>query len=152
MSPLAGLRRHTPLGRALGCSAAAVVLVGRRTAVVVPGRSASTASTPLRLAGKGAIVTGGGTGIGRGVALALAAEGCDVVITGRRPAPLDETVQEAARRGLDGSVRAFPVDAADQDQTPLVRHALEAFDGKLVRPHAGSCAQAEPLRSPDHGA
>ena len=96
-------------------------------------------------------MTGGGTGIGRGVALALAAEGCDVVITGRRPAPLDETVQEAARRGLIGSVQAFSVDAADQDQTPLVRHALEAFDGKLVRPQAGSCAQVNPLRCPHHG-
>lgn len=88
----------------------------------------------MRLAGKGAIVTGGGTGIGRGVALALAAEGCNVIITGRRPAPLDGTVQEAARRGLAGSVQAFPVDASDQDQTPLVREALKAFGGKLVRP------------------
>ena len=38
-----------------------------------------------RLAGKTALVTGGGTGIGLGVALALAREGCRVAIAGRRP-------------------------------------------------------------------
>lgn len=102
--------------------------------MVVPGRTASTGnSQTLRLAGKGAIVTGGGTGIGRGVALALAAEGCNVIITGRRAAPLDGTVQEAINRGLAGSVQAFSVDASDQDQTPLVHEALKSFDGKLVR-------------------
>jgi NAD(P)-dependent dehydrogenase (short-subunit alcohol dehydrogenase family) len=41
-----------------------------------------------RLAGKTALVTGGGTGIGLGIALALAREGCRVAIAGRRAEPL----------------------------------------------------------------
>lgn len=45
----------------------------------------------MQLAGKTALVTGGGTGIGRGVAIAFAAAGAKVVITGRREAKLQET-------------------------------------------------------------
>lgn len=44
----------------------------------------------MRLAGKTALVTGGGTGIGWGIARALAQEGCRVAITGRREQPLRE--------------------------------------------------------------
>jgi NAD(P)-dependent dehydrogenase (short-subunit alcohol dehydrogenase family) len=44
------------------------------------------------LSGKTALVTGGGTGIGWGTAVALAQEGCRVAITGRRP----EVLREAA--------------------------------------------------------
>jgi NADP-dependent 3-hydroxy acid dehydrogenase YdfG len=45
----------------------------------------------MRLKGKTAVVTGGGTGIGAGCALALAKEGCRVVISGRREDKLKET-------------------------------------------------------------
>ena len=45
------------------------------------------------LSGKVAIVTGGGTGIGRGVAVMLAARGCKVLLCGRRKAPLEETLK-----------------------------------------------------------
>jgi NAD(P)-dependent dehydrogenase (short-subunit alcohol dehydrogenase family) len=44
----------------------------------------------MRLAGKTALVTGGGTGIGLGIALGLAEEGCRVAISGRREAKLRE--------------------------------------------------------------
>ncbi|WP_299826898.1 SDR family NAD(P)-dependent oxidoreductase [uncultured Roseobacter sp.] len=44
----------------------------------------------MTLAGKHALVTGGGTGIGLAIAKMLAAEGCLVTITGRRQAVLDE--------------------------------------------------------------
>jgi NAD(P)-dependent dehydrogenase (short-subunit alcohol dehydrogenase family) len=61
---------------------------------------------------KVAIVTGGGTGIGRSAALALARDGFAVVIAGRRPEPLEETAREAEAAGL--RVLAVPADVADQ--------------------------------------
>jgi 3-oxoacyl-[acyl-carrier protein] reductase len=43
----------------------------------------------LGLTGKVALVTGSSRGIGRGVALTLAAEGCDVMLTGRGEGPTE---------------------------------------------------------------
>jgi peroxisomal 2,4-dienoyl-CoA reductase len=62
------------------------------------------------LAGRTALVTGGGTGICRGIALAFAALGCNVAITSRRQEHLDPTVEELKRLdvkaiGLSGDVR-----------------------------------------------
>jgi NAD(P)-dependent dehydrogenase (short-subunit alcohol dehydrogenase family) len=56
-----------------------------------------------------AIVTGGGTGIGRASALALARNGFAVVITGRRREPLDET----ARAAGEAQIIPFPADVSD---------------------------------------
>ena len=57
-----------------------------------------------------AVVTGGGSGIGRGGALALSEAGWTVVVAGRRPEPLAETVELMAGPGL-----AVPADVADPD-------------------------------------
>ncbi len=59
------------------------------------------------LAGRTALVTGGGTGICRGIALALAAHGCDVAIASRTAAHLEPTAAEIASLG----VRALAVSA-----------------------------------------
>jgi NAD(P)-dependent dehydrogenase (short-subunit alcohol dehydrogenase family) len=53
----------------------------------------------MRFTDKVAIVTGGGTGIGQGAAIALAAEGAKVMVTGRRLDPLKETVMEIEKAG-----------------------------------------------------
>src|SRR5262245_66152137 len=49
--------------------------------------------------GKVALVTGGGSGIGRSAALALQADGWNVVVAGRRKAELDKTVEMAKPGG-----------------------------------------------------
>ena len=46
-----------------------------------------------------ALITGAGSGIGRGVALALAHKGYSVVLTGRRAEPLAETIAQAGEAG-----------------------------------------------------
>lgn len=77
----------------------------------------------MRLEGKVAIVTGGGTGIGAAVARRFAAEGAHVVVTGRRPEPLEAVAAETA--GL-----AVPGDVADPAQAPAaVATAVERFGG-----------------------
>lgn len=82
-----------------------------------------------RLEGQVAIVTGGGSGIGRGVAVALATEGAQVVVCGRRSAPLDETVSAINMVGGDGlAIQADVSDPAEIDH--LVNSTLKAF-GKI---------------------
>src|SRR4029453_18160655 len=82
------------------------VLGGRRVhhrAGHRPQRRSSHLMDRFDLTGRVAIITGGGTGIGRGAALVLAEHGADVVLAGRRPEPLESTAQEITalgRRGL----------------------------------------------------
>ena len=58
--------------------------------------------TTQSLTNKTAVITGGGSGIGQGIALAFAREGINVVICGRRAEALERTVQLAA--GLAGQM------------------------------------------------
>src|ERR1700681_851949 len=58
---------------------------------------------------KVALVTGAGSGIGRAAAVALAAHGYRVVLTGRRQEPLDETARMAGKDRL--AIRADVADA-----------------------------------------
>jgi 3-oxoacyl-[acyl-carrier protein] reductase len=53
----------------------------------------------LKLKGKVAVITGSSRGIGAGVAVALAAEGCDVVLHGRDQAALKEVEAQVAKLG-----------------------------------------------------
>jgi 3-oxoacyl-[acyl-carrier protein] reductase len=53
----------------------------------------------LGLKGKAALVTGSSRGIGRGVALGLAAEGCDLMLTGRDQAALEEVAETIRSNG-----------------------------------------------------
>ena len=68
----------------------------------------------LDFTGKVAIVTGGGTGLGREVARGLADMGADVAVAGRRLGPIEETAREveaAGRRSL-----AISTDVIDSTQ------------------------------------
>lgn len=79
------------------------------------------------LAGKTAIVTGGGRGIGRATALALATAGADVVVTARTQRQIDETAETIAALGRRSL--AVPADVSDPDDVDqMVDAALEAFE------------------------
>lgn len=82
------------------------------------------------LEGRRALVTGGGTGIGRAVAWQLAATGADVAILGRRPEPLAETA--AWISAAFPNVRVLPVtaDVREAEQVDgALDEVLDAFDG-----------------------
>ena len=82
--------------------------------------------TPEANAGKVALVTGGGTGIGAATALELARTGAAVVICGRRPEPLEAV--RASIEAAGGSCLALPTDVREPDQVEaLVDAALERF-------------------------
>ena len=74
-------------------------------------------------AGKVALVTGGGTGIGRATAMELARTGAKIVVCGRRPEPL-----EAVQAELGEDCLAVPTDVREPEQVAaLVDRALERF-------------------------
>jgi citronellol/citronellal dehydrogenase len=81
---------------------------------------------PNLLDGQVAIVSGGGSGLGRATALELAACGARVVVCGRRPEPLEETVSQAEQ----GRCEAHPCDVREEGEVDdLVDAVLERHGG-----------------------
>jgi peroxisomal 2,4-dienoyl-CoA reductase len=81
------------------------------------------------LRGRVALVTGGGTGICRGIALAFAAHGCDVAITSRKREHLDPTVAEL--RGFGVRALGHPADVRHPDAVNGMMSAVVHELGRL---------------------
>lgn len=79
-----------------------------------------------KLDGKVAIVTGGGTGIGKGIARAFAAEGARVVIASRSEQALNDAAQE-----IGGSVLGVPTDLKIEAQVVALFERTLAEMGQL---------------------
>src|SRR5882757_3902735 len=84
---------------------------------------------PDLLAGKTALVTGGGTGIGRAIALQLAACGASVAVAGRRPDPLQAVCLELEAGGVEAL--AVPTDIREPDQVERMVAAVADRLGRI---------------------
>lgn len=83
---------------------------------------------PRRLEGKIALITGGGTGIGRAIALMFAREGARIVVAGRRSEPLQEVVGRI--REFGGTATISRGDVAKAERVELMVHgAIYNFGG-----------------------
>ncbi|MEV7602048.1 glucose 1-dehydrogenase [Kitasatospora sp. NPDC089797] len=102
-----------------------------------------------RFADKSVLVTGAGSGIGRGIALAFAQEGARVAVAGRSAGPLAETVELIERAG--GRAVALTGDVTDAaDAARLVRETVEHFGGLDVAVNnAGVFGAAGPVAEID---
>lgn len=90
-----------------------------------------------------AVVTGAGSGIGRAVALALANDGFEVIMAGRRAQALDET----ATLSTSGRLHAHVTDVSDFDQVQALFDHVEKTYGRLdvLFNNAGRGAPAVPM-------
>lgn len=84
----------------------------------------------LSFSGRTYLVTGGGSGIGKGVATGLAQAGANVVIVGRNADRLSAAADEIGG-GATGRVLARPADVTDEDQVVGVIAAATEWNGRL---------------------
>jgi len=94
--------------------------------------------------GRVALVTGGGRGIGRATAVALAAAGASVVVTARTVAELEDVVAEVAGAGGEGA--ALACDLSDRAQSAAVVERAAAILGPIdiLVNNAGVGGSADP--------
>jgi 2,4-dienoyl-CoA reductase [(3E)-enoyl-CoA-producing], peroxisomal len=91
--------------------------------------SSSSIFRPDLLAGRRALVTGGGTGIGRGIARAFLAHGARVCITSRKAEVIEAAAAELANE-TGGKVMAHAADVRDPDQvSAALAAAADRFGG-----------------------
>jgi NAD(P)-dependent dehydrogenase (short-subunit alcohol dehydrogenase family) len=108
-----------------------------------------TSDPAFDLTGRVALVTGGGTGIGRATALLLAERGADVAIAGRRLEKLEPTGEEI--RKLGRRALCVPADVRQPDQVAAMIEGVIAEFGRLdiLINNAGGAAVHMPLAKLD---
>ena len=79
----------------------------------------------LRLNNKRALVMGGGAGLGRAVALSLAAEGAHIVVAGRTQAKLEDAVAEITAAGGKASALVWDLTELNQIEARAAQAASQ---------------------------
>lgn len=107
----------------------------------------------LSLAERTYLVTGGGSGIGKGAAVAIVASGGDVVLAGRNADKLAAAAAELGEIG-GGQVNYEPADITDEDEVARLVEAATAWHGRLdgVVHSAGGSETIGPLTQIDSAA
>ena len=107
------------------CSLGRFVSVGR----FPPCVASEVMSALFDLSGRKALVTGGGRGLGRAIAIGLAEHGADVAVTSRTVAELDDTA--AAIRGIGRECLVVPGDASRRSEIDRVVSEVAAGFGRI---------------------
>ncbi len=105
---------------------------------------------PDLLAGRTTVITGGGTGLGRSMALRMAGLGAKVALLGRRPQPLEETAAEI--RKANGVAAAVPCDIREPEAVAAAFDRVETEIGpanQLVNNAAGNFLAASEDLTPN---
>jgi short-subunit dehydrogenase len=79
-----------------------------------------------RLEGKRVLVTGGARGIGRAIAVSLAAEGAEILL-----ADLEESLLPQAAEEVGGKVSAYPLDVTEQRSIEILRQRIKSDGGPI---------------------
>jgi NAD(P)-dependent dehydrogenase (short-subunit alcohol dehydrogenase family) len=96
------------------------------------------------LAGRVAVITGGGTGIGRGSAVVLAERGADVVLAGRRADPLESTATEIDKLGR--RTLTVPTDVTSADGCRQLVHTTVSEFGRVdILVNCAGGAETQPI-------
>ncbi len=98
-----------------------------RTIVTLAALSHGCDDAPMNVA----VVTGAGSGVGRTVAVQLAADGFDVVLAGRRREPLDETAALVQAARSDARTLVVPTDVGNADSVAALFDATETTFGRV---------------------
>ncbi len=96
------------------------------------------------LTGKVAMVTGGGRGIGRGIALRLARDGADIALIDVRPDGINAVADEVSQLGSKATT--FVADVSDREKVfAAVDHAAAALDGFDIMVNNAGIALVGPI-------
>ncbi|NLX42322.1 MAG: SDR family oxidoreductase, partial [Chloroflexi bacterium] len=96
------------------------------------------------LEGRTALVVGGTKGLGRAMALGLAAAGADVCVASRGPAGLQDTAEAISRLGRQG--RSYALDATcEQEVEALMRYVADEYGRLDILVNSQGVVHLEPL-------